>query len=274
MKRDHLRAKLAARRFGRGIRQLRAATARWLRVGAKIGVELVYPPQCAFCQEEILGPADGILLCDGCRRQLTANAHAVCPRCAISIEGKAEVAGAACPRCREGDWQLSAAFRLGSYQDELREAVLRMKRPAGESLAAAIAKMLAQSRGEVIANWRPDVVAPIPMHWRRRMSRGANSPDLFAAAISRRLGVPLALGALARSRPTRPQNELPPEERAENIRGAFHVRSSWDFSEARVLLVDDVMTTGATANETARVLRRTGASDVAIAVVARAEALH
>ena len=149
---------------------------------------------------------------------------------------------------------MSAAFRLGSYQDELREAVLRMKHPSGESLAAAIGKMLIQSRGDEIAGWRPEVVVPIPMHWRRRMSRGANSPDLFAAAISRRLGVPLALGALARSRLTRPQNELPPEERAENIRGAFHVRSSWDFSEARVLLVDDVMTTGATANETARML--------------------
>jgi predicted amidophosphoribosyltransferase len=79
------------------------------------------------------------------------------------------------------------------------------------------------------------------------------------------------VGAVVRSRLTRPQNELPHEDRAENIRGAFRIRSSWDFSDARVLLVDDVMTTGATANETARLLRRGGASEVAIAVVARAE---
>jgi ComF family protein len=274
VKRDHSSVTLVARQIGRGLGQLRAAAGRWLRSEAKIGVELVYPPQCAFCREEILGPPDGILLCDGCRRQLTDNAHAACPRCAVSIEGSSESASETCPQCRELDWQLGAAFRVGAYRDELGEAVLRMKHPAGEPLAAAMGRMIAHSRGDEMADWRPEVVVPIPMHWRRRMSRGANSPELLAAAISRRLEIPAAVGALARSRLTRPQNELPPEERAENIRGAFHVRSSWEFSGARVLLVDDVMTTGATANETARVLRHSGASEVAIAVIARAEALH
>ncbi|HEY2148179.1 MAG TPA: hypothetical protein VGH32_09595, partial [Pirellulales bacterium] len=103
---------------------------------------------------------------------------------------------------------MSAAFRLGSYRDELREAILRMKHPAGESLAAAIGKLLTESRGDDIARWRPEIVVPVPMHWRRRMSRGANSPDLLAAAITRRLGLQVASGALIRSRLTRPQNEL------------------------------------------------------------------
>lgn len=176
-----------------------------------------------------------------------------------------------CPRCREADWKFGAAVRLGPYRDELREAILRMKRPNGEPLAAAIGKLLAESRHDELAAWRPEVAIPIPMHWRRRLSRGANSPDLLAAAIAKRLGVPAA-GALARRRLTRPQNELPPEDRRENIRGAFRIKSSWDFSGARVLLVDDVMTTGATANEAAGILRRGGADDVAIVVVARAEA--
>jgi predicted amidophosphoribosyltransferase len=103
------------------------------------------------------------------------------------------------------------------------------------------------------------------------MSRGANSPDLFAAAIVRRLGLQAANGGLVRSRLTRPQNEPPHEARAENIRGAFRIRSTWEVNDARVRLFDDVMTTGATANEAARILRRDGASEVAIAVVARGD---
>jgi ComF family protein len=211
------------------------------------------------------------LLCTFCRRQLTASAHAACPRCAISVEGKPGASVEDCPICRVEGWQLSAAFRLGIYRDELREAVLRMKNPAGEPLTAAIGKLLGESRGEEIAAWLPDIVVPVPMHWRRRMSRGANSPDLLAAAVAHRLGLQAANGALIRARLTRPQNELPHEDRAENIRGAFRICSTWDFSDARVLLIDDVMTTGATANETARILRRGGASEVAIAVAARAE---
>ncbi|HEV3418080.1 MAG TPA: ComF family protein [Pirellulales bacterium] len=253
------------------LNRIRSSAARWLRCAAQTGAELVYPPRCAFCREEILGPADGILLCSPCRKSLTAGAHAACPRCALSIEGQATIPASTCTRCREADWKFGAAVRLGRYRDELREAILRMKRPSGEPLASAIGKLLSESRCDELVSWRAEVVLPIPMHWRRRLSRGANSPDLLAAVIARRLGIPAA-SALARRRLTHPQNELPPEDRVENIRGAFRIKPSWDFSGARVLLVDDVMTTGATANEAAGVLRRGGASDVAIAVVARAEA--
>jgi ComF family protein len=252
------------------LNRIRSSAARLLRRAAQTGAELVYPPRCAFCREEILGPADGILLCSPCRKSLTASAHAACPRCALSIEAQAAIAASTCPRCREADWKFGAAVRLGRYRDELREAILRMKRPNGEPLAAAIGKLLSESRCNELVSWRAEVVLPIPMHWRRRLSRGANSPDLLAAAIAKRLAIPVA-SALARRR-THPQNELPPEDRAENIRGAFRIKPSWNLSGARVLLVDDVMTTGATANEAAGVVRRGGAGDVAIAVVARAEA--
>jgi ComF family protein len=146
-----------------------------------------------------------------------------------------------------------------------------MKHPAGETLTTAVGRLLAAVRGVELNAWRPEIAVPVPMHWRRRLSRGANSPDLLAAILARALQIPSGVGALARRRLTRPQNELPPEDRAENIRGAFRIKSSWDFRGARALLVDDVMTTGATADEIAGVLRRSGASDVAVAIVARAE---
>jgi ComF family protein len=224
-----------------------------------------------LCRDEILGPEDGILLCLKCRKELTAGEHAVCPRCATSLDGSAIVGAGGCPRCRDVDWQFSAAFRLGRYRGELREAVLRMKSPAEEPLTAAMGRFLVAQRMADLTAWRPDVVVPVPMHWRRRLARGANSPDLLAAILARRLKTRSGVGALSRRRQTRSQNEIPPEDRAENIRGAFRIKSSWDLSGARVLLVDDVMTTGATAQETAGILRRGGAADVAVAVVARAE---
>jgi ComF family protein len=262
---------MASPQIPTSIRRFGTSVADWARREGQMGAELIYPPRCTFCREEILGPADGILVCRTCRKQLTAGGRAACPRCATSLEGGPATATGACPRCRDVDWQFSAAFRLGRYRDELREAVLRMKHPADEPLAAAVGRMLATLRLAELSAWRPEVVVPVPMHWRRRLGRGANSPDLLAAILARRLKIRAGIGALARLRLTRPQNELPPEDRAENIRGAFRIKSSWDFRGARVLLVDDVMTTGATAHETAGVLRRGGASDVAVAVVARAE---
>ena len=107
-----------------------------------------------------------------------------------------------------------------------------MKHPAGEFLAAAVGKLLAESRAAELFAWQPEIIVPIPMHWRRRLSRGANNPELLAAALGRRLGIPTAIGSVTRFVLTRPQNELPPEDRAANIRGAFRIDPSWNF-EAR-----------------------------------------
>jgi hypothetical protein len=121
----------AARQIGNRAGRLGRLATRSFRAGGKIGVELVYPPRCAFCEDEIIGPTDGILLCTLCRRQLTESVHAVCPRCATSIEGRPGASVECCPNCRGEGWQLSASFRLGIYRDELREASYgRRIRPA------------------------------------------------------------------------------------------------------------------------------------------------
>jgi hypothetical protein len=72
--------------FTHAIRRVRQSAADWLRRGVQIGIELVYPPCCAFCADEMFGPSDGVLLCTDCRKRLTAEPHAVCPRCGLAIE--------------------------------------------------------------------------------------------------------------------------------------------------------------------------------------------
>jgi ComF family protein len=124
--------------------------------------------------------------------------------------------------------------------------------------------------GARLAELRADVIVPVPMFWTRRLLRGVNSPEILAESLAGRLDLPVLRRVLVRTRNTLPQFSLPPSERFPNVRGAFRVRRGYDLSGARVLLVDDVLTTGATSSEAARALRSAGAEAVLVAVAARA----
>jgi len=178
---------------------------------------------------------------------------------------------APCVGCRGRRFHFDTVVPLGVYRDQLRSAVLKMKRPSGEPLACALGQLLVLRRKEKLTQLRPQWVAPVPMHWFRRAMRKTNSPELLAEQIARGLGTAFAPRLLRRRRNTRLQPDLAPGERFHNVRGAFEVGAACDVQGARVLLVDDVLTTGATASEAASVLRRAGADMVAVAVVARAE---
>lgn len=158
---------------------------------------------------------------------------------------------------------------LGQYDGLLRDWLLKMKDGRGESLTLAIAELIWQQQLERLAATRPDVVVPVPMHWRRRWMRGTNSAAVLAERLSQRLRVPLAVDLLRRTRHTPPQFSLPPSERPANVRNAFAVRPGYHFEEARVLLVDDILTTGSTCSAAARALKQAGAKHVAVAVAAR-----
>ena len=111
---------------------------------------------------------------------------------------------------------------------------------------------------------------PVPMHWRRRLARAADHARILAGELAAELGVPLG-DELIRLRHTPPQVDLPRTRRIENVRGAFGVRRAGALAGANVLLVDDVTTTGATANEAAKTLLAAGAEKVALAILAKTE---
>jgi ComF family protein len=145
-----------------------------------------------------------------------------------------------------------------------------MKTSHHESLTMAMAKMLAEKVAEALATTRPDFVVPVPMHWWKRLMRGTNGPDLLAETIAARLRVPALPHLLGVRRRIRKQGTLLPGERFDNVRGVFRASSRYNVAAKHILLVDDVMTTGATANEaTKTLLRRAGASRVSVAVIAR-----
>jgi predicted amidophosphoribosyltransferase len=159
---------------------------------------------------------------------------------------------------------------LGHYEGQLRDLVLRMKEAAGDAVSIAMGRLMMERCGERLAACNIDVVAPIPLHWRRRIVHRTNSAAVLAEVLSAKLRVPRADRLLRRTRPTLRQFDLNPPKRWENVRRAFAVRAGYHLRDAHVLLVDDILTTGATCSEAAKVLRAAGAARVTVAVVARA----
>lgn len=201
-------------------------------------------------------------ICQGCAGELSAG-RPRCLRC--GVEGESE----SCRSCRGRlrDWD--GIVVLGGYGGLLRQAVLRAKRPQGEDVAAAVATLLHRHHAATIAAWSPDVVVPVPMHWWRRAVRGTSAAEVIAGRLGRLTGVPVRR-LLSRKRATVMQNRLPFEERRANVRDAF-VASRRGVEGKRILLVDDVVTTGGTLSACRRTLSKAGAGAVHVAVIARAD---
>jgi len=231
-------------------------------------LDLLYPPQCVACDADMPEAGADLHLCVTCREALVGLRVARCTRCAAPSAVKAPLEG--CVRCRRTRLRFDAAFALGDYHGMLRETVLRTKHPHEGPLTSTLGRLLAECLRENLEAWRPEVIVSIPMHWQRRLMRGANGPDTLALAMANGLRIPIETQALVRRRNTSPHSRLPPSRRFENIRGAFALRSGYDLQGARVMLVDDVLTTGATTSEAARQLKRAGAAAVAAVVLARA----
>jgi ComF family protein len=230
------------------------------------GLDLLLPPSCAYCGDEF-EPRHDRTLCDRCRGGLLRDCPA-CRRCGASVGGADDDGG--CSNCRDQRLYFDEVVRLGVYHDDLRIAALRIKRQHERALAFALGELMVSTVGQRLAAMRPDAVVPVPMHWSRRLLRGVNSPQIIAERIATHLQIPMAPRLLVRRRRTAPQAELSPPRRKTNVRGAFRAARHPDLPGARLLVVDDIMTTGATANEVAKTLKKSGAASVSIAVLARA----
>jgi ComF family protein len=228
-------------------------------------LHLLYPGACHACATAL--PPGAGPFCAGCRKALTVDPYPQCPRCAASVGPFAHVADG-CPRCRGTPFTFERAVRLGPYEGRLREVILRMKHASGEALAELVGRLWAECAEARLRALGADVVVPVPLHWRRRWWRGYNQSEALAQPLAARLGLPCRPSWLRRVRHTPEQKGQSPGAKLENVRGAFRARGS-GLAGRTVLLVDDVLTTGATAGEAARALRQGGARRVVVAVLAR-----
>jgi ComF family protein len=229
--------------------------------------QLIYPSICVRCNA-LVAESDQDF-CASCAASLTTDPHFCCPRCASTIGAHTDVS-AGCPHCRDNRFQVGAVSRLGPYAGALRDDILAMKHRSGETASECIARLWTRHHADRFRSMGVQVVIPVPLHWWRRFRRGYNQVEAPAVAIAGLLGVECRPRWLRRVRATPFQAQLPESERRTNVRGAFRVSNSARLFGKSVLLVDDVLTTGSTANEAARALRRGGATRILVAVLARA----
>jgi ComF family protein len=231
-------------------------------------LQLFYPKLCWLCGVSL--PPDGDGFCTPCATALTTDPHPTCPLCSSTVGPFAHLADG-CPRCRNSALAFAAALRLGPYEGPLREVVLRLKHHSGEGLAEVVGALWAAHAEARLRATGTDLVIPVPLHWRRRWSRGYNQSETLAHALAARLRLPCRPRWLRRTRSTPKQTGQTPAGRRENVRGAFAARAVDAIKGKTVLLVDDVLTTGSTCSEAARALRSAGAVRVVVAVLAHGQ---
>jgi ComF family protein len=247
------------------LRTARAADlARYARHLGRTALDAVLPPRCLACGE-IVGEPDA--LCVRCWNGLSFFAPPWCAVCGLPFAhpiGEGAVC-AECARNRRGWDRARAALR---YDENSRGLVLTLKHADATHAAGAFGRWMQRAGAEMLEG--VDLLVPVPLHWTRLFQRRYNQAALLAQAIHAAGGPPVAPDWLLRRRRTPVQGRLGPSARARNVRGAFAIRHGRDFTGRRVVLIDDVMTTGATAAECARVLRRAGAAFVGVLTLARA----
>jgi ComF family protein len=242
---------------------------RFLRDVARGVGNLLYPNSCLICgtpEPDDVPFRHG--LCQPCVTALRGDPHETCPWCAATV-GPHTDTSSGCTGCRGQSFAFERAFRLGPYDGRLREGILHTKTSAGEPLAEMLGRVLADRRGTELLAAGVEVVVPVPLHWVRRWSRGYNQADAIGREFAAGIGLPHDARVLRRVNPTPQQAQPSATARRENVRGAFRANPGARVAGRAVLLVDDVMTTGSTAAEAARVLREAGASRVVVAVLAR-----
>jgi ComF family protein len=235
-------------------------------VGARLA-DLIFPPTCILCG----APGDdGLDLCTGCRADLPL-LRVACMRCAqplpeAVLATPVETGGPLCGPCRRRPPPFARTHAAFRYEQPLPALVGGLKFRGRLNTLRLMSLLLAESLAD-IADQGPAGIVPVPLHPRRLRERGYDQALELARIVGRRLGLPVLTGVCERVRSTPPQAELEARARKTNLRGAFRATTRLDGAHLAVL--DDVVTTGSTVGEVAKVLRQAGAARVDVWCLAR-----
>jgi ComF family protein len=231
------------------------------------GLSFVFPEACQLCNQQRATPAEGFV-CEHCRARVRFIEPPFCERCGLPHEG-AITTQFECANCRDLSPHYSFARSSVVARDQVLDVIHRYKYHRAFWFEPFLAELLARRAVPHLARERWDLILPVPLHRTKLREREFNQAERLARRLSRASGIPLDSDALKRVVATRTQTLLSREERLVNVRQAFSVAKGRALARQRIVLVDDVFTTGATTSACARILREAGASEVCVWTVAR-----
>jgi competence protein ComFC len=231
------------------------------------GLAFFYPEVCQICKKNRAKPVEGFV-CGGCREQVQFIEPPFCKRCGIPVQGA--ITGAfECANCRQAELHFEAARSAVVAKGVVLEVIHRYKYQRALWFEVFLADLLVQQAAPQLAPKDWDLLVPVPLHPTKQRQREFNQSERLGRRLSRATGIPLDSKVVRRVVPTRTQTRLDREQRQENMRNAFAMRGKRRVTGQRILLLDDVFTTGATTNACAQALRKGGAVQVCVWTVAR-----
>jgi len=231
------------------------------------GLSFFYPEICQTCQERRATPAQGFV-CEECRAQVRWIEPPFCERCGLPFAG-AITTSFECANCQDYDPEFSSARAAVIARDKVLEVIHRYKYQRAFWFEPFLAELLVRASLPGIIKQEWDLIVPVPLHPTKQREREFNQAERLAKHLSIAASLPLNRRLVCRVLATRTQTQLTRQERLLNVRNAFAMRKGHRLHGERVILVDDVLTTGATTSACARALLAGGATDVCVWTVAR-----
>ena len=234
--------------------------------------DVIFPPRCIACSA-LLEEHRPLPFCPECTAGIRYIRSPLCPRCGIPFAAP-EAEDRLCGGCLVTRLPFALARAVGLYEATLLKAIHLFKYGRRIGIGKVLGSIMADFAGRTWEMRDFSLIMPVPLHRKRLQARGFNQAVILAREIAKRFAIPLDFLTMKRQRPTAPQVGLGQAERSANVRGAFTVRSREGISGHRILLVDDVYTTGNTLAECAGTLIDAGAGSVAVLTLARALSDH
>lgn len=233
---------------------------------------VLFPAPCRICGET-LDNSSRIPICRACLASLAPICAPLCQHCGCPITSHIPLETSHAPLChicRRGLYDFDFARSYGIYSPAMARAIMLLKHHAVLPLGDWFARRIAEAAKPHPEMYAADVIVPVPVHRARLRERGYNQADLIARPLAKLLGLPVQSCLLVRTKPRPDKLRLTMRERWRTVRGAYEMQQGVRVDKLKVLLVDDVLTTGATLDACSRALRKAGAAQVVALTVARA----
>lgn len=231
---------------------------------------LVFPDVCEFCGEREATPAQSFI-CNHCRahpRAVRKVRPPICKVCGLRYEGEITI-DFTCRNCFDLELEFASARAAVHYYGLVKQVIHRFKYNRNEWFEPFLGELLVESAAPELKMEPVDLIVPIPLHPRKQRGRGFNQAERLARRLSVATAIPTRADLMRRVRDTDPQAHLDRDDRVANVKNAFAYIGAEKLNKTRVLLIDDVLTTGLTASSCARELLKNGASEVRVWTVAR-----